>query len=388
VTPARGFPLAAFLIVTSSCAGATRPAAPAPVWLADADSAAVDSVAPGVTHTRAWFASGPWSIHVLRIDEERCGPVIRAAKAGPPLSARATTSYFGVGALAAINADFFAIPGGTPVGAAVTGGRILVGPGDRPVLAETATGRVQGRARIEGWIAVPGDTARVVQVNRVTNPAPGGVALFTEWIGTDSVGGGLDLRRIGGDTDDGRATVVGPAAGGAEPVPVGTVRVEGDPAWLGRRAAGDTVAWHVELRVEGSADPAVEAVGAFPILLAGGNVVLDAQPGVRPEFGERRHPRTAVGWNARALFWVVVDGRRAPFSDGMTLAELADLFARLGAREAINLDGGGSTAMTVRGRVVNRPSDATGERPVGNALVLERCEPVRRSPQRGATVGR
>ena len=44
--------------------------------------------------------------------------------------------------------------------------------------------------------------------------------------------------------------------------------------------------------------------------------------------------------------------------------------AALGAREAVNLDGGGSTTMTVGGKLVNRPSDATGERPIGDALVL------------------
>ena len=41
-----------------------------------------------------------------------------------------------------------------------------------------------------------------------------------------------------------------------------------------------------------------------------------------------------------------------------------------GARDALNLDGGGSTTMTVRGRVVNRPSDAAGERPVSNGLFV------------------
>jgi exopolysaccharide biosynthesis protein len=42
----------------------------------------------------------------------------------------------------------------------------------------------------------------------------------------------------------------------------------------------------------------------------------------------------------------------------------------LGARDAVNLDGGGSTAMTVRGTLVTRPSDATGERPIGDAIVV------------------
>jgi exopolysaccharide biosynthesis protein len=42
----------------------------------------------------------------------------------------------------------------------------------------------------------------------------------------------------------------------------------------------------------------------------------------------------------------------------------------LGADEAVNLDGGGSTAMTVGEELVNRPSDAAGERPIGDAVVL------------------
>ena len=44
--------------------------------------------------------------------------------------------------------------------------------------------------------------------------------------------------------------------------------------------------------------------------------------------------------------------------------------ASLGAKEAVNLDGGGSTTMTVGSELVNRPSDATGERPIGDAVVL------------------
>jgi exopolysaccharide biosynthesis protein len=60
----------------------------------------------------------------------------------------------------------------------------------------------------------------------------------------------------------------------------------------------------------------------------------------------------------------------------MTLEELARLFLWLGATAAINLDGGGSTAMVARLagglRVVNRPSDTNGERAVANALALVR----------------
>jgi exopolysaccharide biosynthesis protein len=54
----------------------------------------------------------------------------------------------------------------------------------------------------------------------------------------------------------------------------------------------------------------------------------------------------------------------------MTLPEAARLMRSLGASDALNLDGGGSTTMTIRGQVVNRPSDPGGERPVGDGLFV------------------
>ena len=54
----------------------------------------------------------------------------------------------------------------------------------------------------------------------------------------------------------------------------------------------------------------------------------------------------------------------------MSFTEMQVLLARLGATDALNLDGGGSTTMVVRGEVVNRPSDLTGPRPVSDALVV------------------
>ncbi|MBM3885472.1 MAG: phosphodiester glycosidase family protein [Gemmatimonadetes bacterium] len=56
----------------------------------------------------------------------------------------------------------------------------------------------------------------------------------------------------------------------------------------------------------------------------------------------------------------------------MTFVELATLLRELGVEEGLNLDGGGSTALWVAGAVRNRPSDPTGERAVGNALLVVR----------------
>jgi exopolysaccharide biosynthesis protein len=65
-----------------------------------------------------------------------------------------------------------------------------------------------------------------------------------------------------------------------------------------------------------------------------------------------------------------VDGRQPGVSVGMSLAELASLLLEFGASDAINLDGGGSTTMVVNGKLVNSPSDQTGERPVSDAILI------------------
>lgn len=114
----------------------------------------------------------------------------------------------------------------------------------------------------------------------------------------------------------------------------------------------------------------VHAVGGGPQLLAKGRLAGGGE-GLPATLVEHRHPRTAIGvlGDGRILL-LVVDGRQPPHSLGMTIAELAMELQRLGAVEAMNLDGGGSSTMVVAGRIVNLPSDEAGERPVASALVV------------------
>jgi exopolysaccharide biosynthesis protein len=117
-------------------------------------------------------------------------------------------------------------------------------------------------------------------------------------------------------------------------------------------------------------------VGGWPRILAGGRSLADSVDrleGTFPRFSVTRHPRTAVGFgrDSTTVYLVTVDGRQES-SSGMSLAELAALLQAVGVHEGLNLDGGGSTTMVIRGRVVNQPSDSTGERTVGNALLVVR----------------
>ena len=101
------------------------------------------------------------------------------------------------------------------------------------------------------------------------------------------------------------------------------------------------------------------AVGGFSVVLRGGAVVDDGSASI--------HPRTAAGVadGGRTLLLVTVDGRQPGFSEGVTTAELGAILERLGAQDAINLDGGGTTAMAIADpsrkggvRLVNRPIHA------------------------------
>ncbi len=83
-----------------------------------------------------------------------------------------------------------------------------------------------------------------------------------------------------------------------------------------------------------------------------------------------RDPRTFVADDASGFIWLgVVDGRQPAYSVGMTFSDLQRFCARLEFKDALNLDGGGSTTMVVNGAVLNRPSDPDGPRPVSDAIV-------------------
>ncbi|SDM13361.1 Predicted protein [Nonomuraea maritima] len=119
-------------------------------------------------------------------------------------------------------------------------------------------------------------------------------------------------------------------------------------------------------------------VSAAPTLVKDGRTHIDAaaEGVLDPQdlsFGfawaNNRQPRTMAGIDKKGrLLLVTVDGRTAGGSEGFTLAEGAAFMRSLGAVDALNLDGGGSSAMAVNGVLVNHPSDATGERAVGDTI--------------------
>lgn len=109
--------------------------------------------------------------------------------------------------------------------------------------------------------------------------------------------------------------------------------------------------------------------------VSGRQMLLDN--GVQQSRSTRLEPRTAVGVtrDGKRLFILVADGRRKEYSNGLSYADMAQIFKRLGAYDAINLDGGGSSSFSIEVATgdfepINRPSDRSGERPVPNGLAV------------------
>ena len=119
-----------------------------------------------------------------------------------------------------------------------------------------------------------------------------------------------------------------------------------------------------------AADAAETVVSGGPLLVEHGRVqVRVAEEKIPADIAKGRAPRTALGIKKDGtLLMVVVDGR-SNNSAGLTLTELATYMLRLGAREAVNFDGGGSSVMAINGQVVNKPSDGR-ERTVSVGLGL------------------
>jgi hypothetical protein len=397
------FLLSPFLL--SACAGSALPASELPGTIASpvvsspwAADAVHDTLGPGVIHIFAEIAEGPWAVHVIEIDTGVCGVQLIAAKGMESVIGRERTTglferFSESGRVAvAVNADFFRYaPDGVPEGPQVSAGEVVVTQGTygpsvstrfgiaQPVFGVTSSGRAFiGEATISGQAWTGSSAIALGRLN--ATPGPDSLALFNRYMGgpvtADAGERRVELRvfsraAAAGDVERGIVVRVDSSVSG-EITPGAEVRALAGSgraaAWLRNLSLGDTVNWH--LAFAGAPGAVREMVGGFPLLILDGRSVLHRVPGIREAFSEGRHPRTAVGIRSDGrILIVVVDGRQPQHSVGMSLPELTTLMLQLGASDAVNLDGGGSTTLVTTNGIVNRPSDSE-ERPVANGLVV------------------
>ena len=353
--------------------------------------------------------SGPWVVHVLTVDHRaRAEPVL----ANDVVVDRETLSSLSArhGALAAINGGYFVIgtADGTPgdlAGTSILDGRLVsesvdgrtdlvLGGGRASVSAvsdvqwvtasDGATRILDGDNRKPGLIracgGIGGDLPTELPLHDITCTDPSELIRSTAIFGAPTEPGDgaeavLDRHGV--------VVALREPRGGPIPPDGSVLTGTGDAAdWLRAHARpGGRIQVATRLLSErGSLASGVDVVNGGPRLLRRGHQAITAaaegfdhpgDPGFYYAFALRRNPRTIAGVTRDGrLVLVAVDGRAPGYSAGLSFLEEAAVMRALGARDAVNLDGGGSTTMTIRGTVVTRPSDATGERPIGDAILV------------------
>jgi len=348
-------------------------------------------LAPGIEHiqiTRGYKsekdATGPWFINMLRIDLSQAR--LQFVHALDEAVGLETVSSMAAryGALAAINSGYFRTTGtyrGDSVGVEVLNGKILSESNN----SRAAAGLIEKRGTQElilGHLKLDGEVIAGPQIkyaiNGLNRPrAANELIVFTP-----------EFHRTTLTEPGGLETIVRHSRVVALREPKGSSTIPADGFVIS--TSGSARDWALknlrrgaQVRLNLRLSPvepdqavlwkqATSVIGGGPQLIKNGRVeITNAAERILPSFVSDGHPRTAIAkLKSGQLLLVTVDGRQPGESIGMSLTMLADLLMEFGAVEAINLDGGGSTTMVIRNKLVNKPSDTTGERPVSDAILV------------------
>ncbi len=348
---------------------------------------AEEGIAPGVMY-RTETGPGPLAAFTATVDPSasvRFATVLSGARVDgglEPVSAMCRRA----GAVACVNANFPVCPKcQQPFGGVVRDRIISRSPTD----AQNQISVIDGRLTSDPWawsarlekVGLPGSPPRVEVAGINVPVVEDGIVLYTpEFAPSTSAPAGtyeVLLRapaplQTGPDVRQPAEFVRAQAAGNA-PIPADGVVLSG-------RGRGADALWSF---IEGDKSPGLvelvtdtpagieQSFAGHPVLLRDGRrLAMDQRDGKVVN----RHPRTLLGWNDSGAVWVVVVDGRQSHSRGMTLAEATDHMLALGATDAVNLDGGGSSTMVTRCGdgwcARNRPSDGQERRvPVALAIV-------------------
>lgn len=329
-------------------------------------------VIPGVIygHQRRADIFGPNVVNYLVIDTQGTGIEVKLALAQNRVFGSEHVSAMGerLGAIAAVNGAFFASDG-RPLGVVMIDGELI----SEPYANRTALGLGRDLLVMDG-VSLQGEILRddgslvttVTGLNR--SRLQNELIIYTPHYGshTKTNGFGHEVTVVDG--------VVTSVLAGNSPIPSNGVVLSGhgfNKEQLSSLTVGDPLQVRLQLTPPWIEAGIEQIIGGGPRLIRDGSLWLTGEAErFRDDVLKGRAPRTALGITAdHKLLLVTVNGRQPNISVGMTLTELGNLLMELGAVQAMNLDGGGSTTMVIRNLVLNLPSDGR-ERSVSNAIVI------------------
>lgn len=342
------------------------------------------SVANGVEYAevRREFSGKPVNINLLRLDLKKVRLDVHhamdAAIGMEPTSSIAARHK----AIAAINAGFFRLDksqfGGDAAGILMIDGQLLSEPEkDRiQILIDNRRDRTNvlfARTALSLAVKIGKATVDLTGINRERKKDD--VVIYTPEFGPTTLSGndGIEIVAASGkvasvSTGVGNSVIpangfVISASGSFRDALIEAVR-NSSPVSIIRRWDG--------LPSEVSGNRAgLDITNGVPLLIRNSKIDITwEQEKTSKSFVETRHPRTAVAKLKDGKFLMITADGRSEASGGIGLQDLAEYLLSLGAIDAMNLDGGGSTTMFLDGKVVNHPSDKEGERKVSDVIIV------------------
>lgn len=328
----------------------------------------INNVDTGIKHIKMvkYYNGKPVKINVVEMNNKVASNYeVKPAIASVTLPNKRTVRNIAqrTNSIVAINGGFFKPQTGVPLGTLMIDKKIYTGPiYDRVALGIFKDGYDVGRVQLDGKIIGNNQEIKIDNINQPRMLSSYILAYTRDWgkYAPVSPQYGVQLQIVGNKI----------TAASANPlsIPENGYVLVGPKSKLGKLFGADYV--DVEIKTNPKWENVQHIISGGPYLLKDNQIFID-MTAQKLQSIRGRNPRTAIGYTEdNNLVLVAVDGREGS-SVGLTLVELAKLMKTLGCTNAINLDGGGSTVMYIKGQIVNHPHQPGGIA-LSNALVISK----------------
>ena len=328
----------------------------------------INNVDTGIKHIKMvkYYNGKPVKINVVEMNNKVASNYeVKPAIASVTLPNKRTVRNIAqrTNSIVAINGGFFKPQTGVPLGTLMIDKKIYTGPiYDRVALGIFKDGYDVGRVQLDGKIIGNNQEIKIDNINQPRMLSSYILAYTRDWgkYAPVSPQYGVQLQIVGNKI----------TAASANPlsIPENGYVLVGPKSKLGKLFGADYV--DVGIKTNPKWENVQHIISGGPYLLKDNQIFIDMTAQKLQSIGGR-NPRTAIGYTEdNNLVLVAVDGREGS-SVGLTLVELAKLMKTLGCTNAINLDGGGSTVMYIKGQIVNHPHQPGGIA-LSNALVISK----------------
>ena len=328
----------------------------------------INEVEKGVKHVKMvkYYNGKPVRINIIEVSRGVNDSLeVEPAIASETLAARSKISNIAKreNAIVAINGGYFKPQTGVPLGTLMINKKVYTGPiYDRVAMGISENGYDMARVELRANLVTNAGELKIDNVNQPRMLSTHVIAFTPDWgeVSPPSPKYGMQIV-----VKDGKLIRTSQAQ---NTIPKNGFVIVGPESKLKDFTGAKD--YKLDIKINPEWKDVNHIISGGPYLVKNGEVFVDMTEQKLSAIGGR-NPRTAIGYTKdNNLIMITADGREGE-SIGLTLTELAKLMKQLGCINAMNLDGGGSTVMFIKGQVVNKPA-VQGGIPLSHTLIIKK----------------